>query len=159
MTVKAITAAHAETKGDIGVVTSEVGSDSSEARVYFCEVDPKAKDVRVCAMAATLPAAETIRHALPTHARCPSLALPTLTWLHLMWVLKHACLFLLHADGTWRLPGMQVVAFNLDSYAKYNMESSLSVGGLKAFAQGLVAGTVKPHYKSEEACVSWPSPL
>ena len=54
--------------------------------------------------------------------------------------------------------GTQVVAFNLDSYAKYNMESSLSVAGIKAFAQGLVAGTVKPHYKSEEVCLpirSW----
>ena len=45
---------------------------------------------------------------------------------------------------------MQVVAFNLDTYAKYKLDGSLSSASLKAFSEGVVSGTVKPHYKSEE---------
>ncbi len=47
-------------------------------------------------------------------------------------------------------PRAQVVAFNLDTYAKYHLAGSLSKSGLSDFARDLVAGTVKPHYKSEE---------
>ena len=45
---------------------------------------------------------------------------------------------------------MQVVAFNLDTYAKYKLAGAPTAAALKAFAEGLLSGTVKPHYKSEE---------
>ena len=50
-TVKALTAAHEETKGKIVFVTSEFGSENAEALVDFFEVDPKSKDVQVCVIA------------------------------------------------------------------------------------------------------------
>ncbi len=49
---------------------------------------------------------------------------------------------------------MQVVAFNLDTYAKYHMAGSLSKSGLSDFARDLVAGIIKPHFKSEEVRLS-----
>ncbi len=46
-TVSALKLAHEATKGKIVFVTSELGSDNSEALVDFFEVDPKSKDVKV----------------------------------------------------------------------------------------------------------------
>ncbi len=46
-TVSALKLAHDATKGKIVFVTSEFGSDNSEALVDFFEVDPKSKDVKV----------------------------------------------------------------------------------------------------------------
>ena len=47
---------------------------------------------------------------------------------------------------------VQVVAFNLDTYAKYRLDEAPDAATLKAFAEGIVSGVVKPHYKSEEVC-------
>ena len=43
-----------------------------------------------------------------------------------------------------------MVAFNLDTYDKYKMAGMLTEDSLTAFSEGVISGTVKPHYKSEE---------